>query len=186
MQKTNYFDLLDTLAALADKSVREVCSHPFQDDGKTIQAEANRLLCECEKALFSDFLPPLERHSIATCAHALCRVIHATEALYAAPPLPSFGGRRTEECERCLTLSEQLREEVTLLRKLRKPREIPDLESFRKELLCAREAHNEMQKKILAGGLSRNASESVHRLAALRSALSSAFDTLIEVMLMNI
>lgn len=186
MQKTNYFDLLDTLAMLADKSVRTVCTNPNKDDGKAIQTDASRLLCECEKALFSDFLPPLERHSIAACAHALCGVIYATEPLYATPPFASFGGRRTEECERCLVLSEQLREGVSLLRKLRKPNAIPNLEGFRKDLQCAKDAHGETQKRMHAGTLPRNASDTVFALSTLRSALSTAFDTLIEVMLMNL
>ena len=182
MKKANYFDTLEALALLADKSIRQVCMRSEQTLTKNHWSEALRLLCDCEKALFSDFLPPLERHSIAACAHALCRVIHAAEQLKKLPPPFS----REAEREPCLSLSDQLCREISLLRRVRKPSSIPKLCAFRDNLRCAEEAHGKMQKQIGTGRAFAGNPQVSANLSDLYHALSFAYDMLVEVMLMNI
>ena len=184
MQKTDYFELLESLASLSHKSVRLACGETASKESGGLRHEADRLLCDCERALFSDFLPPLERHSIAICAHALSGVLRKAQALQSASPLPGTGNRDSYTC--CLVLSQQLTEEIPLLRTVRKPRATPNVEGFRQKLLAANVCHEHMQKQLAVGTLPRTCSETVRNLIALRLALTAAFDTLVEVMLMNI
>lgn len=182
MQKTNYFDLLESLAFLADKSIRRACTGRGQERERSAWSEALGLLCDCEKALFADFLPPLERHSIAACAHALCRVILAAERLGELPPPFSH----EKDWAPCLSLSEQLCKEIGLLRRVRKPTSTPNLRAFRENLRYAEESHGNVQKRIWARGASTGAPQAVTNLSDLYHSLAFAYDMLVEVMLMNI
>ena len=78
MPKLNYFDSLERLAIFCSRAVFIACSSQkvaLSSELSHIRISADKCVCELEKALFSDFMPPLERRSTAECAHALARVI---------------------------------------------------------------------------------------------------------------
>ena len=78
MAKFNYFDSLEHLALLSTRAVFIACTSQkssAQSEIASIRHSADRLLCELESVLFSDFMPPLERASICSCAHSIVRVI---------------------------------------------------------------------------------------------------------------
>lgn len=167
MAKYPYFHALEDLAALALSAVRLSTRDATQkrgEDRPTLRHTCHRTLCDLEDALFADFLPPLERDDIAILAHALSHVVDT--ALSLSPPLSPRA--ETADSARCLRLAEQLSHDIGILKKIRKPSEMPALREFR--ALLAEEDH----------------AKSSPRYAPLRLALSHAFDTLVEVMLNNI
>ena len=85
MVKYNYFENLEQLSDCAKQAVELACGGRIDTDSSsmsTLRRSCDRIVCELEDALFSDFLPPLERDTIAACAHGLSRVVdQATELL---------------------------------------------------------------------------------------------------------
>ena len=78
MPKLNYFDSLERLAIFCSRAVFISCSSQkvaSANELAHLRIAADKCVCELERALFSDFMPPLERRSIAECAHALARVL---------------------------------------------------------------------------------------------------------------
>ena len=78
MSRYNYFDSLERLSVLSARAVFLSCSSArasAQTELASIRQAAGRILCELERELFSDFMPPLERADVSAVAHALCRII---------------------------------------------------------------------------------------------------------------
>ncbi len=184
MAKYNYFEALEQLSDLAEQAVRLVCGPPIPDGAAKLSAlrrASDRAICGLEDALFSDFLPPLERDSIAACAHALSRVMDRASELLCAPLRPT-----TEEGAVCIKLAARLTQSVALLRRISKPKENPDRQGFRELAAQGRAAHGATLRSIHDGALPSSALRHAMLLGRLRTELSHAFDRLVEVMLNNI
>ncbi len=189
MVKYNYFENLEQLSALAESAVKLSCGTSPQKDKQGFSAlrkSCDRLVCELEDALFADFLPPLERDNIAACAHCLSRVIDKAADLLGNTSFSSFSGKVNEEGKICILLAEQLKLSTSMLRSIRKPDEMPDIQGYRKLLCEGRCAHNAMLEKLHSGVLPRSFAQAIILTGRLRSELSRCFDELVEIMLNNI
>ena len=187
--KYDYFETLEQLSHLAHEAVRLACSYAPSGDAQSIASirkRADRLICELEDTLFSDFLPPLERESIAACAHCLSRVMDQASELLSYLALLPPAARVNEEGTVCIRLASHIRSSIALLPKIRKPDELPDAQGFRQLLSEGREAHAAMLTKLHAGVLPRSSAQAIILTGRLRSELSHAFDELVEIMLNNI
>lgn len=188
MAKYPYFEALETLSDLVSQAVRLSCTDSFKKERNTlstIRMSRDKTVCELEDALFADFLPPLERDSIAASAHCLSRVIDCASDL--AQSKMHFSVTLTnEEARICILLAEQLARDFSLLRTIRKPSEMPSLREFRGLLAEARAAHGTMLSRVSSGAFPRYAAETIILCGKLRSELSRAFDELVEIMLNNI
>ena len=188
MAKYPYFESLEALSDLVSQAVCISCTDAYKKERETMSAlrlARDKTVCEIEDALFADFLPPLERDSIAASAHALSRVIDrasdlAQSKMHFSLSLPN------EEARICMLLAEQLAKDFSLLRTIRKPSEMPSLREFRSLLSEARAAHGTMLSRVASGAFPRYAAETVLLCGRLRSELSCAFDELVEIMLNNI
>lgn len=189
MAKYPYFDALETLGTLAVRAVHLASRDGMKkrkDDPEDLRRSCHKTLCELEDALFSDFLPPLERDDLATLAHALVRVTE--RAIELCLPARSTALPRTDgtEAEICLRLSEQLAHDLGILKKIRNPREMPALRAFRDLLAEGSRAHAATIEKCAGGGMSRALTDTAARWRKLRIELARTYDTLVEVMLNNI
>ena len=88
--------------------------------------------------------------------------------------------------EKIEKLAEALAEAVSMLKRIRKPDEIPDRQGFRKLLSEGRCAHNAMLSGLHTGTIPRSSAQTIFQLGRLRGELSRAFDELVEIMLNNI
>jgi uncharacterized protein Yka (UPF0111/DUF47 family) len=190
MAKFNYFDSLEHLALLSTRAVFIACNSQkasAQGEIASIRHSADRLLCDIESVLFSDFMPPLERASICSCAHSVARVIERCNDIVTYRSSKNlFGEKRNREAELCVRLSELIEENTMRLRHIKRPEELPDLIGFRKLTNEARTAHSNLQKKLNSGIYARSAQQSLCLLGKLRCELSRSFDELVEVMLKNV
>ena len=191
MSKIDYFDTLVKISELSERSVvlasDSGCEKNASATSAKLRDECDSLVFELEKSLFEDFLPPLERNSIAACAHSLSRVIEKANdlSLYqesAKAPL----GYKNEECIVCIKLAAELKKHTTILKTIRKPSETPDIAGFRKILDEGRAANKSFIKKMRHGTLPPSAMRISILTSRLRFELSRAFDDIIEIMLNNI
>ena len=183
MQKTNYFELLEELASLCTRAVflastgsRQLLQKS-QSEINSLQAQATERICDLELSLFTDFLPPLERRSIAEAAHGIGRVIErSSHVIFQKLQRPSCD-KRSKDTDAALKLAELLEKELSLLKKIKKPNQTPDVIKFRKLLNEARVLSRASPKRQTPYALS---------LSELREELSSCFDAAVEIMLCNI
>lgn len=187
--KYDYFETLEQLSLHASEAVKLACTQTPTNDTQNISSirkRSDRLICELEDTLFSDFLPPLERETIAGCAHSLSRVVDQASELLChaayAPPLE----KPNDEGKICLLLCEKMVESIALLRRIRKPDELPDVGGFRELLAEGRRAHGTMLSRIHSGILPKSAAQTIILTGRLRAEISRAFDELVEMMLNNI
>lgn len=189
MIKFDYFEALESLASYAADAASAVCSDRAQykkDELSHLRAEANKTMAKLESTLFLDFLPPLGREDIAILAHALSSVIDAAHSYCAHAAVSGAARRRSEEDRICVTLAEELRSGVRMLRTLKKSDKLPDVEKLRELIHSGSEAHAADIARIGTGNLPVRRLAAVLSVGRLRAALSRAFDTLVEVMLGNI
>lgn len=189
MVKYHYFEKLKALAELAFQSILLSCGSTEKEEKPTfssLRKSCDRLLCELEDALFADFLPPLERDSIAACAHCLSRVMDQAAELSEHNLLLPSSLRVSEEGRVCIRLAELLKQSIAMLPNIRKPDELPDSQGFRKLLNEGRTAHTSALKRLQSGALSRSCAQTIILTGRLRAELSRTFDELIEIMLHNI
>lgn len=189
MAKYPYFDAVEGLGTLMLSTVRLACGNSGQgarqrtEELSTMRQRCHKAVCELEDALFSDFLPPLERDDLAAIAHALARVTErASEAALASAGVGELRTTRTARAEAdvCLRLAEQLCSDLAILKKIRKPTEMPALHRFR-ELLASSPPSSRIERSSGA-----RIGELHEKRGRLLSELAAAYDTLIEVMLNNI
>lgn len=190
MPKLNYFDALERLSLLSSRAVFIACS-PAKDSSHSeivsLRHSADKTVCELEKALFADFMPPLERNSIAACAHSLERIMEkCAEILNYRSSKNFFGEKKNKEAELCIRLAQSIEENIFRLRRIKKPEETPDFIGFRKLLAEARSAHASLQKRVSSGLYPRSAQQTLNLIGRLRCELSRCFDDIIEIMLNNI
>ena len=191
MVRFHYFETLEELSELAVRAV--FCSCVGTRSAENARAElcslrvsADKAVCELEDALFSDYLPPLERDSIAACAHCLSRVIDRAIDLCVSLYRMPMSVRDNAEAEICVELARSLHSDISLLRTIRKPSEMPSHRQFRALLAEGRAAHTASMSKISTGALPKNAASSVIMCGKLRAELARSFDELVEIMLNNI
>lgn len=210
MTRPNYFDVLDVLSKNACEAVGIACGYPYgtcgQNDRKCdkksdcnkkgnkerlsfLRCECDRTICSIEDALFSDFIPPLQRDNIASLAHGFARIINRASEHYNAAvssPYKQGGVQENEEERLCVILAEKLSQNTSMLRQIRNPEKMPSLTEFRATLRQAGEAHNAYLSKIGTGTVPRSCAMRAFSTARLRFEISRCFDGLIEVMLGNI
>ena len=190
MIKLDYFQMIEELAATSANAVRLVCNERVDRDALTsLRLDTDKRLCGLEDALFSDFIPPLERDNIAAYAHCLSRVIDKTVEYYSETCLlrrfcPSYP--KNDEASICVELAEKLLKNTELLRRIKSGGAIPDIADFRETLRRGREAHNLLLTKLNSGILPKSCGQIIIITARLRLELSRCFDELIEIMLNNI
>ena len=188
MNKIDYFDCLVKISELSEKAVILASDNSIKTETATkLREQCDKYVCELEDALFADFLPPLERNSIAACAHSLSRVVEKANELTtykenAKIPL----GYKNEECDVCVKLAAELKKYTSILKTIRKPTETPDIEGFRRLLDEGRTANKNFLKKTRYNAIPSSTMSISILTARLRFELSRAFDDLIEIMLNNI
>ena len=183
MQKINYFELLEEISILCTRAVflatgnsRSVLQKSILEC-QTLQEQSLQKICAIEDFLFTDFLPPLERRSIAEAAHGMGKIIECSYQIIFQKLQRSGYDKRVKEQETCLTLAKLLEESVILLKKIKKPNQTPKTKEFREILFSARKASKCVQKRQSPSALYMN---------ELREELSDCFDKIIEIMLCNI
>ncbi|MBE6549722.1 MAG: hypothetical protein E7670_04760 [Ruminococcaceae bacterium] len=191
MAKFRYFESLEELSNSALQAVQlscksKGCTKKEKEELSSIRLSADKCVCELEDALFADFLPPLERDSIAACAHCLSRVIDRAADLASSIVYIPTNSHYDEEPKICIRLCETLHADIALLKKIRKPSEMPSHRAFRALLAKGRNAHTKALAKISSGVLPRSTANSIILCAKLRSELARSYDELLEIMLNNI
>ncbi len=189
MVKYNYFENLEQLSSLVESAVKLACGGGERKEEASVSSlrkSCDRLICELEDALFSDFLPPLERNNIAGCAHSLSRVVDRASELYCNASFLSLNGKQNEEGRICVRLAEELNSAISMLRRIRKPDEVPNVQKYRRLLCEGRCAHTNMLTRLHTGVLPRSSAQTIILTGKLRAELSHCFDELIEIMLNNI
>lgn len=189
MVKHNYFDDLEGLSEIALSAVSLACSpdkKTSRRDLSSLRRECDGIVCRIEDALFSDFLPPLERDGIAAIAHGLSRIVDRASELLSAPSAAPQFMQRNEEAAICVRLAEELKNGIYLLRRIKKPSEAPDLCGYRRLLSEGRAAHKRILCSVRSGSVSKCHAEAIILTARLRTELSAVFDELVEIMLNNI
>lgn len=183
MQKINYFELLEKIALLSARAVflasanTKTLLQKSLSETEKIQSQCVEEICTLEEFLFTDFLPPLERRSIAEAAHGMGRIVECSaKIIYQKLQRPSYD-KRSKEQEICVELSKILEESISLLKKIKKPNQTPRAKEFRQILLTARNASRSSQKRQSPSALC---------MTELREELSDCFDKIIEIMLCNI
>ncbi len=171
MPKFNYFDALEQLSKLCTKAV-SLCCHASMSSTPTelfatLQIATNEI-CNIEKNLFSDFMPPLERNSIAACAHSLYRVIVCCTDISKKSIRSS--NRSFPKVDIYISLAKAIENEIFRIRKIKRSEEIPGIWEFRNML-------DKLSNDTKAIDLSQE---------RLKNELSLCYDSIIEVMLINI
>ncbi len=185
MGKFNYFEGLERLSSLS-LSALMLTVQGKEQELSPLRLEADTRVLNIEDALFTDFLPPLERDNIAAMAHALYRIIDSVSELISEPSATPAFMKENDELHVCIELGKKLNEGVRLLRKIRAPKELPDISGFRRQLSLGRDAHKRMLCRVRSGTLPRSCGEAIILTARLRIELAEAYDKLVEIMLENI
>ena len=183
MQKINYFEILEEISLLCTRAVYLTSGNSRSALQKSLlecrelQKQCIQKISSLEDFLFTDFLPPLERRSIAEAAHGMGRIIECSNQTIFQKLQRSGYDKRAKEADVCIKLAEILEESVGLLKKIKKPNQTPKTKEFRESLQSSRHASKSYQKKQSPSSLCT---------AELREELSNCFDRLIEIMLCNI
>ena len=107
MQKINYFELLEEISMLSTRAVflsaentRSALQKSISECQK-LQEESLEKICAVENFLFTDFLPPLERRSIAEAAHGMGKIIECSYQIIYQKLQRSGYDKRIKEQEVC-------------------------------------------------------------------------------------
>lgn len=162
MAKTNYFDILASMCDILCKSFSGVGITKKQL--LSMRKECLELTFRLESALLRDFLPPLERESIAELAYALCRAADVSAA--------HFGAIQISEKKYFLSLAEIIRDCARVLQEPSRLSPLPYIKAFR-----------ELQAKF-----SFNTQSALKMSAAFETytALCCAFNTLVKIIFQSI
>ena len=183
--KYNYFEDLEKLSSLSLSAI-ELCCGDNVDQVLRIRPECDALVCRIEDNLFADFLPPLERDNIAAAAHCLSRIVDRAYELRSEPSADAAFMKSNDEAVVCVKLAQELSRAVHLLRRIKRPEEMPDLQGYRVLLDEGRDAHRKMLRRVRSGAVSKSRAEAIILTGRLRGELSIAFDEIVEIMLNNI
>lgn len=183
MHKINYFEILEEISLLCTRSVYLASGNtrPLLQKSllecQELQKQCLQKICTLEDFLFTDFLPPLERRSIAEAAHGMGKIIECSHKIIFQKLQRSGYDKRAKEGEVCIKLAEILEESIAILKKIKKPNQTPNTKEFREILLSSRNSAKNYQKKQSPSSLC---------MTELREELSHCFDRIIEIMLCNI
>ena len=183
MQKINYFEILEEISLLCTRAVYLTSSstRPALQksllEGTELQKQCIQKISTLEGFLFTDFLPPLERRSIAEAAHEMGKIIERSNQIIFQKLQRSGYDKRARDTADFIRLAEIIEESVGLLKKIKKPNQIPKSKEFREILSSSRITSKSYQKKQSPSSLCQ---------AELREELSNCFDKIIEIMLCNI
>lgn len=184
MLKYDYFNALETLCEVALDAV-SAATRATPARPSAIYEIAQRcydISGDIERALFSDFLPPLDRESLISYAHSLTSLAD-TALIYSALSPVSRGLSHTAKLERiCHDLSALISQSTALLKNIKKSPDIPSIEGFKKLKTDALE----LALSLSNGRASTLAPKPTEAETRLILALSDTFDILIETMLKNI
>ena len=182
MQKINYFEALEELATLCSRaiflSLESTRSHLINHlkECEKIQRDAVQKACDTELVLFSDFLPPIERHTIAELLHSALRIIEKCIYVMCQKIQRNASERKAKYADEITLLSQITEESVLMLKAIKKPDQTPRTVEFRETLLRTR--------KLLRAPHKKQGSQLL--IYELCEELSSFFDKIIEVMLKNL
>ena len=119
MQKINYFELLEEISVLCSRSVflatcntRTLLQKALTENIE-IQEEYAKKICILEEFLFTDFLPPLQRRSIAEAAHGMGKVIQCSHKVITQKLQRSGYDKRPREPDVCVRLAELIEAPAT-------------------------------------------------------------------------
>ncbi len=182
MQKTNYFEVLDELAKdcsraifLSLENVRSRLISSLKECEK-IQLDALRKSCELELSLFGDFLPPIERHTIAELSHKLLKIIEKCIYIMCQKIQRPSNERKAKYNAELKALSQIIEESISMLKKIKKPGQTPNLNEFRKKV-------TETRKMLRAPHKKQGPQLLIYELC---EDISDLFDKIVEIMLCNI
>ena len=187
MKPNNYFCTLEELSENSLQSVRKAFSSSKNrtEDICELQKSSFSKLSSLENLLFSDFLPPLERDSIAIYAHSLVKIIPFAAERASLSKIRT-NENFTEKEKVCISLAAEIRDNTYILKKLKKPEEIPNVRRFRELLLNFQELHQKELFAIASGRMPKSSIEANLATGRLCLELSACFDKLLEIMLNNI
>lgn len=189
MAKYNYFDILEMLSDIACNAVNTACSDKYtekKESFEVLRAKLDSTVLELERSLFGDFLPPLERNNIAQYAHSLSDIVSSANEYITIRHKLCCPAQRFEEPSLCISLANEIRDATSILRKIKKSGQMPELKRFREYLRTAEEAHSADLSKVQGAVLPKAYETIITYAGNLRTELSATFDTLIEIMLNNI
>ena len=183
MQKINYFELLEEISLLctravflASRNTRPLLQKAISEC-QNLQEDCLQKICTLENFLFTDFLPPLERRSIAEAAHEMSKIIECSYQMISQKLQKAVYDKRAKEQDTNIELAKLIEESIGLLKKIKKPNQLPENKKFREILLSARKlSHTSIKRQ----------SPSALCTTELRHELSACFDKIIEIMLCNI
>ena len=183
MQKTNYFDDIEELSVMCSRviflsleSTRPHLSNALKECEK-IQSTATEKVCGLELSLFAEFLPPIERNTIAELCHIILNTIEKCMYIMCQKIQRTQSERKQKSATEIKELSKLIEESVFVLKKIKKPNQTPNILDFRKKLSEVRKATRAPHKK--QGSCTNLTYE-------LCEELSNFFDKIIEIMLCNI
>lgn len=183
MQKMNYFEVLEELCINSQRVVflslegsRPRLASSLKECEK-IQQDATDTLCSLELSLFAEFLPPLERNTIAELAHSLVKIIEKSIYIMCQKIQRPSNDKKQKYATDIKALSAIIEESVFVLKKIRKPNQTPDVAKFRSTLFELRKSTRQAHKK-----------QSLYATLTyeLCEEMSNCFDKIIEIMLCNV
>lgn len=183
MQKINYFEALEELSVMSSRviflSLESTRSHLSQSlkECEKIQSDAIDKTCSLELALFTDFLTPIERHTIAQLSHIMLKSIEKCIKIICQKIQRPSSEKKQKFASEIKELSQILEDSVFVLKKIKKPNQTPPVYEFRQKIFEIRNATRTPHKK--QGSYANLTYE-------LCEELSNFFDSLIEIMLCNI
>ena len=183
MQKTNYFEALEELSIMCSRTIflsfestrPRLCN--AQKECEKIQYDATKKVCEVELSLFADFLPPIERHTIAELSHIILKTIEKCIHIICQKIQRPQSEKKPKFTPEIKELSQIIEESIFMLKKIKKPNQTPKISEFREKIAYIRHAIRTPHKKQ---------SSYANLIYDLCEELSDVFDKIIEIMLCNI
>ena len=182
MQKINYFESLETLAQacsrvifLSLENTRSKLINHLKECEK-IQLDATQSACDTELSLFADFLPPIERHTIAELSHSLLEIIEKSIHIMCQKIQRTPSEKKSKYASDIKILAQIIEDSIAMLKKIKKPNQTPKISEFREKVL-------EIRKSLRAPHKKQGSQLLIYELC---EDLSKLFDKIIEIMLCNI
>ena len=182
MQKINYFEALEALSQECSRAIFLSLDNTRSrllislKECEKIQLDATRSLCDLEALLFVDFLPPIERHTIAELSHSLLEIIEKCIRIMCQKIQRPPSEKKQKYASDLKALSQMIEESIAMLKKIKKPNQTPDMLKFREKALELKKSLRTPHKKQSPQVLIYELCEDMSRL----------FDKIIEIMLCNI
>ena len=184
MLKYDYFATLESLASKSAESVMLACKGEASKPQEiyALTKSCYSLTSELERSLFSEFLPPFDRESIAAYAHDLTSLSEAALIYYTTKTWSGPRAHTVRFEEICTELSSMILQSAKMMKKIKKTPSTPQSDRFRALKSQAFEMCLNI-KRAKSAILSAKPSESE---LSLLSEISKAFEKSTEVMLKNI